>query len=271
LVADGEANVLLSGKNTAKIPNSNLRALRTGATVDIGPSTRVLRITGSRFTLIGIANINLEISNLKEKARTPVVMDPSLEEPIQRSMAKYGFNGEDFSNDWQVLPMARGTTLEDPTLDLCSATYKSEAGRQHRRQVSISRVGTPYLFLSSEVVKYKDVKSAEAALSELRANYEACMKNKGGVERDGTFLEYSFVSFPKLDVSLVPENNRVLVRAQLGKGQSARQLLAFYQFRGEMFTGLYIVTEGEKPLGDAEVKRWSEAASIFAQRLAVNF
>ncbi len=221
--------------------------------------------------MIGIANLNLGITNQKEKARIPAPTDPSLVDPIQKNMSKYGFNEDDFAHEWLVLPMARGTTLEDPTLDLCSATYKSEAGRQYRRQVTASKPGTPYLFLSSEVVKYKDSKAAEAALAELKANYEACIKNKGGIERDGTFVEYTFSALPKGEAVLVDEKSRVLVRAQIGKDANARQLLAFYQFRGEMFTGLYVVTAGDKPISDAEAKRWFDAAAIFAQRLGVNF
>jgi hypothetical protein len=186
-------------------------------------------------------------------------------------MVKFGFNADDFASGWIVLPMGRGTTLEDPTLDLCAATYKSESGRQYRRQVTASKVGAPYLFLSSEVVKYKDKSAADAALAELQSNYNACIKNKGGTERDGAFIEYTFSAFPSSDAVLVPENSRVLVRAQIGKGVTARQLLAFYQFKGEMFTGLYVVKAGETPISDAEVKRWFDAASVMAQRLDVKF
>jgi hypothetical protein len=167
--------------------------------------------------------------------------------------------------------MARGTTLEDPTLDLCSATYKSETGRQIRRQVTASKVGTPYLFLSSEVVKYKDKSAGEAALAELQANYSACVKNKGGIERDGTFVDYSFTPLPSSDAYLVAEGSRVLVRAQIGKGVTARQLLAFYQFKGEMFTGLYVVKGGETGFSDAEARRWFDAASVMAKRLDTKF
>jgi hypothetical protein len=186
-------------------------------------------------------------------------------------MAKYGFNSDDFSDGWAVLPMARGTTLEDPSLDLCSATYKSEAGRQYRRQISVTKVGSPYLFLSSEVVKYKDNAAGEAALAELKARYADCVKNKGGVESDGTFVDYTFKSLPSSDVALVKESSRVLVRAQIGKGVTARQLLAFYQFKGEMFTGLYVVTAAEAALSDEETKRWFDVAGILALRLNTNF
>jgi hypothetical protein len=271
LVAEGAPSVLLSSKVVAKVEASSIKAIRTGAFVDIGPRNRVLRVSGSNFTLIGIAKVDLSLSNQREMARLPSASDPSLSEPIQKSMARYGFVSDDFASGWIVLPMARGTTLDDPTLDLCSATYKSESGRQYRRQVSASKVGSPYLFLSSEVVKYKDKSAADTALTELVSNYQACVKNKGGIERDGTFVDYTFTPMPQSDLELVPESSRVLVRAQIGKGVSARQLLAFYQFKGEIFTGLYVVKAGEAGIDDAEVKRWFEAASLMATRLETKY
>ena len=271
LVAEGAPNVLLSSKVVAKVEASSIKTIRSGAFVDIGPRNRVLRVSGSNFTLIGIAKVDLALSNQREMARLPSASDPSLSEPIQKSMARYGFVSDDFASGWIVLPMARGTTLDDPTLDLCSATYKSESGRQYRRQVSANKVGSPYLFLSSEVVKYKDKGAADAALAELISNYQACVKNKGGVERDGTFVDYTFTPMPQSNLELVPESSRVLVRAQIGKGVSARQLLAFYQFKGEIFTGLYVVKGGEVGFDDAEVKRWFEAASLMATRLETKY
>jgi hypothetical protein len=271
LVAEGEANVFVAGKSVAKIPASTAKLLRTGAMVEVGNSSRVLRVTGSKFTLIGIANLRLEITNQKEEARTPSITDPSLSDPIQKNLSKFGFKQEDFSHEWKVLPMSRGTTLEDPTLDLCSASYNSETGRQYRRQLTVSKVGSPYLFLSSEVVKYKDGKAAEAALNELKSNYEACVKIKGGIERDDTFIDYTFSPLPSINSNLVEGNSRIIVRAQIGKGGTARQLLAFYQFNGDMFTGLYVVTEGQKPISDSEVRRWFYAASVLAQRLNQGF
>jgi hypothetical protein len=271
LVAEGAPNVLLSSKVVAKVEASSVKTIRTGAFVDIGPRNRVLRVSGSNFTLIGIAKVDLALSNQREMARLPSASDPSLSEPIQKSMARYGFTSDDFASGWIVLPMARGTTLDDPTLDLCSATYKSESGRQYRRQVSVSKVGTPYLFLSTEVVKYKDSKALDAALAELKTNYEACVKNKGGSESDGTFTDYTFTPLPISDAALLPEGSRVLVRAQIGKGASARQLLAFYQFKGEIFTGLYIVKAGEIGYSDSETKRWFDVAAVMATRLETKY
>jgi hypothetical protein len=62
-----------------------------------------------------------------------------------------------------------------------------------------------------------------------------------------------------------------LVRAQIGKGASARQLLAFYQFKGEIFTGLYIVKAGEIGYSDSETKRWFDVAAVMATRLETKY
>jgi hypothetical protein len=271
LITDGAPKILVAGKTVAKTQPSTTNGIKTAAVVDLGAKNKVLRVTGSNFTLVGIANLDVTVTNNKELARTAAITDSSLAEPIQKNMAKYGFNSDDFSDGWTVLPMARGTTLEDPSLDLCSATYKSEAGRQYRRQISVNKVDSPYLFLSSEVVKYKDKAAGEAALAELKARYGDCVKNKGGVESDGTFIDYTFKSLPSSVDALVKESSRVLVRAQIGNGVTARQLLAFYQFNGEMFTGLYVVTAGEAALSDEETKRWFDVAGILAQRLNKNF
>jgi hypothetical protein len=271
LFGEGSAEITSAGKVIGRVTDSKKASLRVGLNLSIGEKSRVVRVTGSNFAFYGLVQSKLEIAQKREISRTAFAADPSLSDGVQLRMAEYGFRQGDFSNSWQITPMDRGTTLLDPTLDLCSATYTSESGRQYRRQVLASKPGSPYIFLSSEVVKYKDKSAADAALAELLSNYQACVKNKGGLEEDGTFVDYTFTPMPKSDLELVPESSRVLVRAQIGKGAGARQLLAFYQFKGEMFTGLYVVKAGEVGFEDAEAKRWFEAASLLATRLETKY
>jgi len=271
LFGEGSAEIVSAGKVIGRVSDSKNSTLRVGLNLSVGEKNRVVRVTGSNFAFYGLVQSKLEIAQKREISRTAFATDSSLSDGVQLRMAEYGFRQGDFSNSWQISPMDRGTTLLDPTLDLCSATYISESGRQYRRQVVASKSGSPYLFLSSEVVKYKDKSAADAALNELVNNYSVCVKNKGGIEREGTFVDYTFTPMPKSDLELVPESSRVLVRAQIGKGVSARQLLAFYQFKGEMFTGLYVVKAGEVGIDDAEVKRWFEAAFLLATRLDTKF
>lgn len=270
LLGETAAEIFVSGKSVAKVPAADSKAfsgtLRSSQVVSLGSSNKVLRIAGSNFVFGGIANVEFKIGEFKPLAKSVEFPDPSLEEPVQKAMSRFGFNGSDFTQDWTVLPMARGTTLQDPTLDLCGSNYSSETGREIRRQMSITKVDSPYLFLSSESVKYKTVAGANAALAELKKNFEVCVKNKGGTE-NGAFTDYTFQNLPKSNAVLVDEASRVLVRATIGKGQAARQLLGFYQYNGAYFTGLYVVKAGEKAIEDSEVLRWFDVAAVMAERL----
>ncbi len=268
---EGSPEVLVTGKVLQRISPSTSQNLRVAANLTLGGVNKVVRISGRDFTVYGFVQSKLVIGTLEKVTRKASIEDLSILESNQGRLAKFGFREGDFANSWVISPMDRGTTLLDPSLDLCSATYTSESGRQFRRQVTASRVGTPYIFLSSEVVKYLDRSSSEAAISELQTKFQECVKNKGGVEQGGAFVDYSFTQLPMSDVSLVPESSRVIARAQIGKGVSARQLLAFYQFKGEMFTGLYVVKSGEVGFTDQEVKRWFEVAAVMAQRLEAKF
>ncbi len=269
LTGDGAADIYLSSKVNTKISPSNQGVLRISNTVEIGNKNKVLRVQGSNFTLVGLSKVNLSISNAKETPRLPIPTDPTLSEPGQSSLAKMGFNQDDFTSDWTVLPMFRGTTLLDPTLDFCAASYKSESERAARRQISVSKQESPFAFLSTEVVKYKSKAAATAALNELKTNFENCVKNKGGTESSGTFVEYNFYPISGNN-DLVSESNRVLVNATIGKDIYARQLLAFYQYNGDTFSGMYIVKNGAIPFTAAEVNRWTKVAEVMADRLIKN-
>ena len=266
LIGEGSAEILVAGKTAAKVANSTAQILRISDSVTLGARNKVIRVSGRNFVFGGLAKFAVKVGEFKEIAKGPEFPDPSLDEPVQKAMSRFGFNQEDFTGDWTVLPMARGTTLLDPTLDLCSASYPSEIGREIRRQISVTKVGSPYLFLSSESVKYRSASAAGAALAELKKNYETCVANKGGSE-NGTFTEYSFQALPKSNATLVDEKSRVVVRATIGTGLSARQLLGIYQYSGMYFTGLYIVTAGEKPIPDEEILRWMQAGALMAERL----
>jgi hypothetical protein len=44
-------------------------------------------------------------------------------------------------------------------------------------------------------------------------------------------------------------------------------MLAFYQFNGAVFTGLYILTGSQTAFTEAETSKWLNVASTMAQRL----
>jgi hypothetical protein len=269
LIGQGLAQILVSSKPVVSIPNSTSTTIRTSPTVALGSSKKVIRITGSNFVLAGLAKLDYKTNAFSPISRGQEFPDPSLEDATQRSLSNLGFKIGDFTDDWTVLPMARGTTLLDPTLDLCSGSYPSEKSRIARRQISVTKVGSPYQFLSSETVQYSSAAAALSAFEELKKSYENCVRDKGGTE-NGVFVSYAFQALPN-GVSLIPINTasqQITVRVTIGTGDSARQLFATYQFNGAYFTGLYIVKSGSSALDEKEVIRWIQVASIFSQRLS---
>ena len=249
-----------------------VRAKKSGdsyeaASIPVGSRKKSVKVQGSNFVLLGIARAEVKISDVAEAQSYALEPDRSLDDPIQKALNRYGLNGSDFSSEWFVVPMGRGTTLEDPTLDLCSAQYDSELLRKERRQVLANRSGNPYLFLSTESVRYRSASAAQQALSEIKLSYNNCVKNGGGTERDGIFTKYEFLNLPKIPAGLVSDQNRVIVHAKIGEGESIRYLFGAYQYSGDMFTGLYVVRGSDSPFTQEEITRWLEVAVVMADRL----
>jgi len=267
LVGTGSASVTVSNIKVATIADSKIAKMRVGARVEIGETKKVVRLTGSNFVAVGASSTAATFANEKPLARTPSEVDDSLEDSKQLALSKFGFNVNDFSQEWIVLPMVRGTTLDDPTLDLCNATFVSEKGRSERRQMNIIKQNSPFAFFSSEVVRYASAAAATAAQAELVKVLAQCQAEKGYKDATGAISPYTFYPIKNAPTGLVPEGQRVLVNATIGSGRDSRQLIGFYQFSGEMFTGLYVLTTSETPYTDAQVAKWLKVAVTMAQRL----
>jgi hypothetical protein len=267
LVGTGAATVTVNNSKVATIADSKVAKMRVGARVEIGETKRVIRLTGSNFVAVGANTAAATFTNERALARTPAEVDESLEDSKQLALSKFGFNVNDFSQEWVVLPMPRGTTTEDPTLDLCNGTFASEKDRLERRQMSIFKQGTPFSFLSTEVVRYSSAAAASAAHKELVKVLAQCQAEKGYKNSTGAITPYAFKALPPLPSGLVPENSRVLVDTVIDTGDAARHLLGFYQFNGEMFTGLYIVSATPAGFSNAQVSKWLKVAVTMAERL----
>ena len=267
VVGSGAAIVAVGGKNVATITDSKATKPRIGTTINVGGAKKLVRISGSNFVLVGLSSISTTLGSLREYDRAPAIVDSSLTDEKQLKLSKFGFRAEDFSQEWSVLPMPRGTTLDDPTLDLCNAKFVSESGRAERRQLSVGKNPSPFAFLSSEVVRYESVDAANAALKELKKVLEDCKSLGGYKDATGNLVPYTFRSLPTFPNTLVTENNRVMVHATIGSGAESRQMLAFYQFNGAMFTGLYILTASETQFTEAQAAKWLKVAGTIAQRL----
>ena len=265
LVGTGSATVVVGNKTVATIADSKVAKLRVGATVDVGASKRVVRVSGSNFVLIGLSAVTTTLGEFKELDRAPATIDPSLTDPKQAALAKLGFRDEDFSQEWTVLPMNNGTTLLDPSLDLCNGIFASEKDRVERRQVMATKVGSTFSFLSTEVVKYSSVAAATAAQKELVRVLAQCQADKGYKDPTGNLVPYSFKKLPAIPTGVVPEGNRVFVHAVIDSDVRSRTLLGFYQFSGDTFTGLYVLNSDG--FNDAQVAKWLNVAVTMAQRL----
>ena len=161
--------------------------------------------------------------------------------------------------------MANGTTLLDPSLDLCSGTYASEKDRVERRQVMATKVGSTFSFLSTEVVKYSSAAAASAAQKELVKVLAQCQIDKGYKDSTGTLVPYEFKKLPSVPTGVVSDGNRVFVHAVIDTDLRARTLLGFYQFNGDTFTGLYVMNADG--FSDAQVAKWMKVAATMGQRL----
>lgn len=267
IFGSGSAELLVQGRVISRINGGQELRLRKSNLLNLGTRNSVLRIQGRNFTVAGISNIRISVLKAESYSKTGVISDPTLSEPGQSDLAKLGFRQSDFIDGFTVLPMARGTTLFDPTLDLCKSNYRSDMGRSSRRQVSATTVQSKYLFVSSEVVRYTDQAAAQEAINELRRTLPDC-RSRGGYEESGNFTKYEFVDIPNgLASLLVALPDRFIVRVSIGAGKEAQDLLAFYQFSGTYFTGMYIVKSGSQSITDEEMKEWFTAASTLALRL----
>jgi len=265
LVGAGAATVAVGNKTVATIADSKVAKLRISATVDVGSSKKVVRVSGSNFVLIGLASISTSLGALQKIERAPAISDPSLSDEKQANLAKFGFRADDFSDEWTLLPMGGGTKLDDPSLDLCNGTFLSERDRVERRQVAATKVGSKFSFLSTEVVRYSSAAAASAAQKELAKVLAQCQSEKGYKDATGGLISYDFKTLKNIPAGVISADNRVFVHTVIDSGANARTLLGFYQFNGDTFTGLYVVnSEG---FSDTQVAKWLKVAVTMANRL----
>ena len=267
LVGAGSAVVSVGGKAVANISDSKITKVRVGASIDVGKTKRIVRVSGSNFTIFGLGLVTSTFQNINNLDRLPTLIDLSLLDPEQSALAQYGFNSTDLSQEWSVYPMEGGTTTDGATLDLCNGSYPSELERVARRQVIANKKDSPYAFLSTEVVTYSSAAAAQQAHKELMKAFTQCTKDKGFIDANGVAVPYVFKEVSNIPSGVVDAGNRLIIRAQIDSGSQARELLGIYQFNNEMFTGLYVMTSPEKTMSDAQVQSWLQVAITMASRL----
>jgi len=267
LTGSGSPDIFLSGKKMGQAKAINSSSMKIAYSGNTNGRSQVLRVSGKNFSFYGVATFKVKLSEKEEINRRELAPDLSLEDSKQALLQMRGLTSNDFGGDWNVLPMARGTTLQDPTLDLCQPRYLSDQNRIERRQVTVFKNPSPFLFLSNEVVRYKDDNTANAAFLELDSQVRKCKLDSGGVDVSGQFEKHIFLQFPNNSSSEQGSSKKVFVRVNIGSGQNTRSLLGLYQFHGDIFSGLYIVRVGENAFSDNEVSRWLEVARIIESRM----
>ena len=128
-----------------------------------------------------------------------------------------------------------------------------------------TKTGSTFSCLSTEVVKYSSPAAASAAQKELTKVLAQCQIDKGYKDSTGTLVPYEFKKLPTVATGVVSDGNRVFVHAVIDSGENARTLLGFYQFNGDMFTGLYVLNANG--FTDAQLAKWMKVAATMGQRL----
>jgi hypothetical protein len=266
--ASGDLEVKVSkGSGIAYLNGVQVGTFKAGTTelrISIGNTKKVVRLQGKDLVVQGLAKVAVQWKQTGNVQRKVAVVDPSLEDKDQLAISKYGFQIADFDQNYQLLPIARGTTLLDATLDVCSGDFPSEKSRVLRRQVAAYKEGSPYSFLSTETVKYKDAITAASALTDLDSVIAKCKVAGGVIGADGALQKYAFSDSPKFTYA-AGVNGRVVLTL-IGEGTNARWLLGFFQIKGDLAVNTYLV-RAEK-FTDADIKRWSQVASEISTRLS---
>ena len=264
----GNLEVRISkGSGNAYINNVVVGSFKAGADplkLNLGNTKKIVRIAGKDLTFQGLGQATVQWTQTGTLKRKVAIVDPSLEDKDQAALSKYGFQIADFDQDYQLLPISRGTTLLDATLDVCSGDFPSEKSRILRRQVAAYKEGSPYSFLSTETVKYKDATAAASALTDLDAVIAKCKVSGGAISNGSVITKYVFSNSPKFTYAS-GVNGRVVL-ALIGEGANARWLLGFFQVKGDLAVNTYMV-RAEK-YSDDDIKRWSQVASEISARLS---
>jgi hypothetical protein len=268
---------LLVGKSTRELIINSKRKVAQRSDLHFDQRVVYVGNLGAKKKLIQISGINLKLYaaySLQPTFGEIELFDRAIREENtvvrdlnQGELNQIGFEFDDFSADWSLGPILNGTTLTSPTLDFCSNSFASESERKYRRQLIATKNQSPYLFVSSEAVRYQSTKSANKALSELYKVIDDCLISKGFTDLNGIFENYEFQTFPGSEKkkNIIDGGIQLLVR--IGSGNNMRWLLLQFQFKDEFFSGVYIVKPFNLPFLEDELIDWLSVMDILGDRL----
>ena len=267
-VMQGKGSVLLNGKKVSAFEVSTSNKNSQNVYLDLSSKRSTVRIEGTNLSIVPIQQVDIQLSGLREGTRRSSASVFEIESEAQKFLSKFGLRSSDMTFTWNLQPLPNGYTLADPTLDFCAESYQSDSDRTARRQLQAFRSpDSKYSFVSSEVVSYKSEKAAEGALAELRDFVDRCRKSGGFTKKDGATERYDFSSSPSIwelsDMNL----QGIAMQVKIGTGANLRQLLAFYVFSKNIFSGFYVVKSGESSFSKEEIENWTAINRVLMDRL----
>ena len=266
IIQSGEGRVLFNGKTIQPFKTlSGKRELFVHIPSSGNKSKRILRIQGTNINVRAVILLDSKMVPTTKSNHQKVVSEEMKEDKVQEKLSRLGFTQGDFLHGNEVRPLARGTTLLDPTLDLCKDKYESDEFRTNRHQVQVLNNQSRFLFFSTEVVKYKTSSNANSAFAELDAAIKLCKSNLGHITSNGLKIDYEIISDAIQDM-----NSRRVLQVKIGNFADSRILLINYSFSGDLLLGLYLVKSGSKSFSEEEYSSFSEIADNLTKRLTLN-
>ena len=216
-VTSGVGSVYVNSKKVSDFNFKNKTQEISVLNKDFGDRSATIRITGSDIVMANPLYAKIKIQERKSIYRKARTSDSTLNEMGQSELARLGFSPDDFEESWLVVPIAKGTTLESPTLDFCQDSYATDANRSLRRQLMAAKNGSSYLFVSTEVVKYKSVVAATDAAKELDMRLKECLANSGFKNKDSVFESYDFQSLDNTGSKYKLIDGGALLHVKIGR------------------------------------------------------
>ena len=205
-------------------------------------------------TLSGNVQLASSEVNGQLEVEATVSSGVSLQElpPSPLNITKYNFATSDLGSLYQISPVVDGTSLADPTLQICNARYTSEAHRVARSQVEANPLyKTKYSFISSEAVQYESSSWANRALRELTSVASKCSE-------PGTQIRFlNFKASPNV-------SSLSLISTSKSNGL-VQNLLATFQVKGKLMVGTYVLSPTS--FSAVEITKWQSVAVKVGRKL----
>ena len=174
----------------------------------------------------------------------------------------------DVTAQYSVALIPDGDSLTSPTLDLCNATFPSEARRIVRRQVAaVDAVGT--LGISTEAVLYRRPADAALAFTELRKLSRTCPNHPVPSPTGGRTLTTRFGPAPDRTWATVANIERIAFDVNTTDELGDRErTVAVYLRRGRVLMGVYFPTASGTQASVAGETTLEGISRVFASRIA---